>query len=155
MKRRNFSPSIVEPRLRPQSPVATDSDMSWFFHRNTASSALIMLVVLLCPMVAMASRAVAPSIHNTTLVYKTVEVYEGTPLGTITKITYTMGHRKRVPPSRPEEGYTSSTTRSTRAELQLALLNTVIADAVYDKPASEPAELCITKATDGYLVVHR
>ena len=129
--------------------------MSWFFRRDTANAALIMLVVLLCPMGAMAGRAVAPAIHSSTLVYKTVEVYEGTPLGTITTTTYTFGERKIVPPSRPNEGYTSATTVSTRAEMQLAALNVLIADAVYGKKADDTAELRITEASQGYLVVQR
>ena len=129
--------------------------MAWFFRRDTPTAAMIMVIVLLCPMGAMAGRAVAPAIHSSTLVFKTVQVYKGTPLGTITTTTYTLGERKRVPPSRPEEGYTASTTVSTRAELQVATLNVLIADAVYDKRADDPAELCITEASQGYLVVQR
>ncbi len=133
----------------------TPTDMTWFFQRDTATAVMIMLIVLLCPVVAMAGRAVAPAITNSTLVYKTVEVYEGTPLGTITTTTYTLGERKRVPPSRPDEGYTSATTVATRTEMQLAALNILIADAVYDKQVDDTAELRITEASQGYLVVQR
>jgi hypothetical protein len=155
-QRRPFAASKTEPTPRNRTPAPHHQpDMNWFFHRDATTAVLIMLVVLLCPMGAMAGRAVAPAIHNSTLVYKTVQVYEGTPLGTITTTTYTLGERKRVPPSRPHEGYTTSTTISTRAELQVAALNVLIADAVYDKRADDPAELCITKASGGYLVVQR
>ena len=156
MTRRPFSASTAEPTNRNRTPIHHHQpDMNWFFHRDPTTAVLIMLVGLLCPMGAMAGRAVAPAIQNSTLVYKTVQVYEGTPLGTITTTTYPLGERKRVPPSRPEEGYSSSTTVSTRAELQVATLNILIADAVYDKQVDDTAELRITEASQGYLVVQR